>query len=146
MRTSNHVMSAVSYSSSDIRRLLLQLGATSRYVGFDYVVHAIYLSLNNRDYLLSVTKELYPEVAKHFGATICSVERNIRTVISSIWQRNPQLLNEITGYPLQKRPSVGEFISIIREYLFYQEEHRSHRSLSFSDFPGHTDARLSAHA
>lgn len=110
------------YSSAAIRRLLLKLGATPRYIGFDYVIHAIILSLENSQYLLSVTKELYPDVARKYHTTIYSVERDIRTVITIIWKRNPHLLSQIAGYPLTKKPAVGEFIAIMREYLLYHRE------------------------
>ena len=112
----------IPYSPAAIRRLLLKLGATPRYIGFEYVLHAIVLSLETSQYLLSVTKELYPDVAKKYHTTIYSVERDIRTVITIIWKRNPVLLNQIAGYPLDKKPAVGEFIAIMREYLLYHME------------------------
>ena len=108
-------------STVTLRRVLLKLGATPRYVGFDYLIYAVTLSLNNSQYLLSVTKELYPAVAKRYHTTIYSVERDIRTVISAIWKRNPDYLNVIAGYPLEKKPSVGEFIAILREYLLFDQ-------------------------
>lgn len=110
------------YSSTAIRRLLLRLGATPRYIGFDYVIHAIILSLENSQYLLSVTKELYPDVARKYHTTIYSVERDIRTVITIIWKRNPHLLSRIAGYPLTKKPTAGEFIAIMREHFLYHTE------------------------
>lgn len=112
----------IPYSPAAVRRLLLRLGATPRYIGFDYVIHAIILSLEDSQYLLSVTKELYPDVARKYHTTICSVERDIRTVITTIWKRNPHLLNQIAGYPLTKKPAVGEFIAIMREYFLYYKE------------------------
>ena len=112
----------IPYSPAAVRRLLLRLGATPRYIGFDYVIHAIILSLEDSQYLLSVTKELYPDVARKYHTTIYSVERDIRTVITIIWKRNPHLLNQIAGYPLTKKPAVGEFIAIMREYFLYHKE------------------------
>ena len=112
----------IPYSPAAVRRLLLRLGATPRYIGFDYVIHAIILSLEDSQYLLSVTKELYPDVSRKYHTTICSVERDIRTVITTIWKRNPHLLNQIAGYPLTKKPAVGEFIAIMREYFLYHKE------------------------
>lgn len=109
-------------SVAAIRRLLLRLGATPRYIGFDYVVHAVSLSLGNSQYLLSVTKELYPDVARKYHTTLYSVERDIRTIINIIWKRNPALLGQIAGYPLNKRPSVSEFIAILREYFLYEPD------------------------
>ena len=85
--------SDIPYSPAAVRRLLLKLGATPRYIGFDYVIYAITLSLENSQYLLSVTKELYPDVARKYHTTIYSVERDIRTVITIIWKRNPHLLS-----------------------------------------------------
>lgn len=114
--------SDILYSPAAVRRLLLKLGATPRYIGFDYVIYAITLSLENSQYLLSVTKELYPDVARKYHTTIYSVERDIRTVITIIWKRNPHLLSQISGYPLTKKPAVGEFIAIMREYLSYHLE------------------------
>ena len=112
----------INYSPAAVRRLLLNLGATPRYIGFDYVIHAINLSMENSQYLLSVTKELYPDVAKKYHTTIYSVERDIRTVITAIWKRNPRLLNQNAGYPMEKKPTVGEFIAIVREYLLYHQQ------------------------
>ena len=114
--------SDIPYSPAAVRRLLLKLGATPRYIGFDYEIYAITLSLENSQYLLSVTKELYPDVARKYHTTIYSVERDIRTVITIIWKRNPHLLSQIAGYPLTKKPAVGEFIAIMREYLSYHLE------------------------
>ena len=37
----------IPYSPAAVRRLLLRLGATPRYIGFDYVIHAIILSLED---------------------------------------------------------------------------------------------------
>ena len=116
MNSTNTVCTTVT-----LRRMLLKLGATPRYIGFDYLIYAVTLSLNNRQYLLSVTKELYPTVAKHYHTTIYSVERDIRTVITAIWKRNPNYLQTIAGYPLEKKPSVGEFIAILREYLMLNQ-------------------------
>ena len=65
--------SDIPYSPAAVRRLLLKLGATPRYIGFDYVIYAITLSLENSQYLLSVTKELYPDVARKYHTTIYSV-------------------------------------------------------------------------
>ncbi|MCD8020531.1 MAG: sporulation initiation factor Spo0A C-terminal domain-containing protein [Clostridiales bacterium] len=103
--------------SENIRKTLLRLGVTPRYVGFDYVIYAIRLSTENSQYLISVTKELYPEIAKCYRTSACSVERNIRTIITNIWKKNPELLSKIAGYPLEKQPTASEFIAIMREYF-----------------------------
>ena len=132
----------INYSPAAVRRLLLNLGATPRYIGFDYVIHAINLSMENSQYLLSVTKELYPDVAKKYHTTIYSVERDIRTVITAIWKRNPGLLSQIAGYPLEKKPTVGEFIASMREYLLYNQETEHLQCPKESSFCSRNTARL----
>ena len=69
----------------------------------------------------SITKEVYPYVAKVQGSTSPSnVERAIRHALHSTWERcDPQKwadLLEKTEY-VKKRPSNGEFISISAEKI-----------------------------
>lgn len=108
-----------SVSLVTIRHLLVRLGATSKYVGFNYIAYAIYLAIMNEDYLFSVTTRLYPEVAKQYGSNAKAVERAIRTLISVIWEKNPPLLNKIAGYTLPMKPSSGEFIALMTEHLLF---------------------------
>ena len=113
----------IPYSPAAVRRLLLRLGATPRYIGFDYVIHAIILFSGGQP--VSAVRDqrtLSGRGQEISHTTICSVERDIRTVITTIWKRIPHLLNQIAGYPLTKKPAVGEFIAIMREYFLYHKE------------------------
>ena len=63
----------------------------------------------------SVTKLLYPEVAKKFKVTDQKVERGIRNAIEVSWERgNTELFDEIFGYSAEKgkiRPTNSEYIA-----------------------------------
>ena len=107
---------------TQVKELLLKLGATPNYTGFHYLVKAILMCVEEEFLLLSVTKTLYPEAAKLFSVTPSAYERNIRTVIQVIWHRNNALLNEISGYRLLKQPTVSQFLSIIVEHLIVSAE------------------------
>lgn len=64
-------------------KTLYDLGFPSHSMGYDCLKEAILYVLNKKE-VISVTKELYPEVAKKMKTTPQSVERFIRTFIQSI--------------------------------------------------------------
>lgn len=100
------------------RALLLDLGIRSTIRGFHFLLYALKLCLQNEDYLLSVYKDLYVDVAIRFGTTRDNVEHCVRTAVSSCWYKgNRNLLNRITGYELKHKPANGEFIDILYNYL-----------------------------
>ena len=69
---------------SDIMR---QIGVPAHIKGYQYLRTAIKLSVEDSDMLGSVTKLLYPTVAKIFNTTSSRVERAIRHAIEVAWDR-----------------------------------------------------------
>ena len=69
----------------------------------------------------SVTKVLYPSVAKKFGTTTSRVERAIRHAIEVAWDRGDvDTLNSYFGYTIQNsrgKPTNSEFIAMIADNL-----------------------------
>lgn len=98
--------------------ILKRMGITPNYIGFHQTLSAVSLVQSQPDYLFSVTKNLYPAVAKEYGTSWKAVERNIRFVISISWTRNPSLLQELAGYPLTEKPKAAQFISILADTHF----------------------------
>ncbi|KMZ52753.1 sporulation initiation factor Spo0A C-terminal domain-containing protein [Dorea sp. D27] len=106
---------------NNVRTLLLKLGVRSTLRGFHFILYALQLCLDREDYLLSIYKTLYMEVALHFGTSRDNVDHCMRTAISYCWCRgNRKLLDSIVGYELKQKPANGEFIDILYNYL-YQE-------------------------
>ncbi|MDO4313813.1 MAG: sporulation initiation factor Spo0A C-terminal domain-containing protein [Eubacteriales bacterium] len=102
----------------EIQYLVRSLGIGGNYQGYRYLIYAISLCLEDEDYLLGVSKLLYPEIAQTFHTTASSVERNLRTVVSVCWERgNRKLLERISLYPLSGKPTTGEFLDIVTSYL-----------------------------
>lgn len=97
----------------EINKLLLRLGASKNYTGFNHTAYALYLCVRKPDYLLATTKQLFPCVAKHYGTTWSAVERNIRTIISVVWKNNRPLLDELALFPLAEKPSSTHFLAIL---------------------------------
>ena len=102
----------------EIERLIRSLGIGATYRGYHYLCHAVWLCLQDENYLLSVSKLLYPQIAHNYDTTSCNVERNIRTVISVCWDRGGKIhLQSIAMHKLTTKPSTGEFIDILVGYL-----------------------------
>lgn len=93
--------------------LLNQLGLTANYTGFFHTAYAVYLSVENPEWLLSVTKWLYPEVAKQYNTSWRAVERNIRTAGNIIWQENGPLLEYLARRPLVQKPKSAQLLAIL---------------------------------
>ena len=71
--------------------------------------------------MTSVTKVLYPTVAKHFDTTSSRVERAIRHAIEVAWDRGDiDVLSSYFGYTIQNtrgKPTNSEFIAMIADKL-----------------------------
>lgn len=101
-----------------VQLLVRSLGISATYRGYRYLIYAVILCLEDEDYLLGISKLLYPMVAKKYQASTCSVERDLRTVINVCWERgNKGLLKEISLYPLLTKPTAGEFLDILTHHL-----------------------------
>lgn len=100
-----------------IKDLLGSLTVTAKYRGYPITVAACELLLEDEMLLYSVNKELYPKIAERCNCRKETVERNIRTVILHIWDRNREHLFEIAGYEMEVPPTVTEFLGILICYL-----------------------------
>ena len=112
--------------------LLYQLGLTANYTGFFYTAYAVYLSIENPERLLSVTKWLYPEVAKQYNTSWQAVERNIRTAGNVIWQEIRPLLKHLARRPLTQKPKNAQLLAILASsvdmssFMKYRQSRNSH--------------------
>ncbi len=79
------------------------------------------LSINDSQMLESVTKILYPAVAKKFNTTSSRVERAIRHTIEIAWDRGDiDTLNSFFGYTVdvaKGKPTNSEFIALIADRI-----------------------------
>ena len=101
-----------------ISLLLKQLGIGQQYRGYQVMVKAVLLAMEDPDRLLRITKTIYPMVAQEIGTSHFCVERNMRTAINHCWlYGNRTFLQKIAGYPLTERPSNGEFLDLLVAHL-----------------------------
>lgn len=106
----------------EVVQVVRKLGFIFSYQGTNCLVEAVMLCVHEPDALTAVTKRVYPAVAKLTGTKWRTVERNLRTAVIAFWERgNREYLNELVGYDLRLRPSVGELINYIAGYIWEQE-------------------------
>ena len=79
------------------------------------------MTVTDNEIINSVTKILYPSVAKQYSTTSSRVERAIRHAIEVAWDRGDlDVLNSIFGYTVQNsrgKPTNSEFIALIADNL-----------------------------
>lgn len=103
--------------SENIYDLLYRLGVTSNYIGFAHTAYALQLCMGHPERLRTVTKFVYPEVARYFNTNWKAVERNIRTVGKVIWRENVALLEQLARRPLSKKPNSSQLLAILASSL-----------------------------
>ena len=91
-------LSGSDVSAQDIEQLLRTLGASPVYAGFTPAVTALQYVLADQQLLTSLTTRLYPKVAESCEIALPCVERNIRTMIAVIWEKNQFLFQIVVGY------------------------------------------------
>lgn len=120
------MMSAVEENSSNdlesqVTKIIHQIGVPAHIKGYQYLRTAIILTVNDSDIINSVTKILYPTVAKKYQTTTSRVERAIRHAIEVAWDRGDvEVLNSYFGYTIQGnrgKPTNSEFIAMIADNL-----------------------------
>ena len=89
--------------------------------GYHYLRDVIILSGKDMEVVSSVTKLLYPTIAKHFKTTDQKVERAIRNAIEVSWSRgNVETFEKIFGYSVasgRTRPTNSEYIARIADNI-----------------------------
>ena len=96
-------------------QLLLSLGFSPNHNGYQYILDCIQLLHQNP--ALSVTKELYPTVAKKYGQKWRRIERSIRSAAEAAWDRGDRQ-RWLTCFPnCSKRPSNSVFLFQILQLL-----------------------------
>lgn len=100
---------------------MLDLGVPAHLKGYHYIREAIILSEQDMEVVSSVTKLLYPEIAKTYKTTSQKVERAIRNAIEVSWTRgNTDTMEELFGYSSadgKTRPTNSEYIARIADKI-----------------------------
>ncbi len=109
---------------TQVTKIIHEIGVPAHIKGYQYLRFAIIMAVNDGDVINSVTKVLYPTVAKKYQTTTSRVERAIRHAIEVAWDRGDvDTLNSYFGYTIQNnrgKPTNSEFIAMIADNLRLQ--------------------------
>lgn len=104
--------------------IIHEIGVPAHIKGYQYLREAILLAVEDMDVINSITKVLYPRVAKTFDTTPSRVERAIRHAIEVAWDRGDlDTLQRFFGYTVSNtkgKPTNSEFIALIADKLQLQ--------------------------
>ena len=106
---------------AQVTKIIHQIGVPAHIKGYQYLRSAILMTIEDSDIINSVTKVLYPTIAKKYQTTTSRVERAIRHAIEVAWDRGDiDTLNSYFGYTIQNsrgKPTNSEFIAMIADNL-----------------------------
>lgn len=107
-----------------ISEIFISIGIPPHIKGYGYLREGIKMTIERPYIINSVTKELYPSIAKKFSTTPSKVERAIRHAIEVAWNRGRiDAINAIFGariYLGNEKPTNSEFIALVADKLILE--------------------------
>ena len=108
----------------DVTDMIHEIGVPAHIKGYQYLREAIMMSVEDNEMLSSITKVLYPSIAKKYQTTPSRVERAIRHAIEVAWSRGRmETLDALFGYTINTgkgKPTNSEFIALIADKIRLQ--------------------------
>lgn len=115
-----YALSALSLEK-EVTNVIHEIGIPAHIKGYQYLRDAIIMAINDMDILNSITKQLYPNIAKKYNTTPSRVERAIRHAIEVAWSRGKMdTIDELFGYTVNNgkgKPTNSEFVALIADRL-----------------------------
>lgn len=110
----------------EVTDIIHEIGVPAHIKGYQYLRDAIIMSVNDIEMLGSITKILYPTIAKKYQTTPSRVERAIRHAIEVAWSRGKMdTIDALFGYTIHNgkgKPTNSEFVALIADKI--RLEHR----------------------
>lgn len=104
-----------------VTNIIHEIGVPAHIKGYQYLRDAIILVVKDIDIINSITKQLYPTIAKLYHTTPSRVERAIRHAIEVAWDRGKtDTIEELFGYVItngKAKPTNSEFIALIADKI-----------------------------
>lgn len=106
---------------NDVTNIIHEIGVPAHIKGYHYLRDAIMMSVNDSEMLNSITKLLYPSIAKRHKTTPSRVERAIRHAIEVAWSRGKMdTIDALFGYTVNNgkgKPTNSEFVALIADKI-----------------------------
>ena len=119
--TKNESQDKANNLDASITSIIHEIGVPAHIKGYLYLREAISMVYNDIELLGSITKVLYPDIAKKYNTTASRVERAIRHAIEVAWSRgNIESISNLFGYTVsmsKAKPTNSEFIAMVADKL-----------------------------
>ena len=106
---------------TDVTDMIHEIGVPAHIKGYQYLRDAIMMAVEDMNMLNSITKILYPTIAKRHQTTPSRVERAIRHAIEVAWSRGKMdTIDRLFGYTVsvgKGKPTISEFIALIADKI-----------------------------
>ena len=113
---------------TDVTNIIHEIGVPAHIKGYQYLRDSIIMSVQDMEMLNSITKILYPTIAKMHQTTPSRVERAIRHAIEVAWSRGKMdTIDELFGYTVnggKGKPTNSEFIALIADRIRLEYKNR----------------------
>ena len=110
---------------SKIANIFMTIGIPAHIKGYRFLRDAIKLAVDKPNIMNSITKELYPSVAKIHSTTPSKVERAMRHAIEVGWNKGKlENINNLFGikvYSSMDKPTNGEFVALIADKILIDD-------------------------
>ncbi len=107
-----------------LANIFISVGIPAHIKGYQFLREGIKLAVENPSIINSITKGLYPGIARRFDTTSSKVERAIRHAIEVAWNRGKiENLNSLFGvkvYNNNEKPTNGEFIALLADKMLLE--------------------------
>ncbi|GHU43733.1 stage 0 sporulation protein A [Clostridia bacterium] len=111
---------------TEVTAVIHEIGVPAHIKGYQYLREAILMSVSDMEMLSSITKILYPTIAKKFRTTPSRVERAIRHAIEVAWSRGKMdTIDDLFGYTIHNgkgKPTNSEFIALIADKIRLEQK------------------------
>lgn len=106
----------------EIVELLRRVSVPAHVKGYTYLKDALGMCYSDPNYIQSITKRLYPDIARREETTTSRVERAIRHAIKISWDSSdPEVYKSLFG-PVLHQSTNSEFIAALTEQLRMERE------------------------
>ena len=117
---------------TDVTEIIHEIGVPAHIKGYQYLRDAIMMSVDDTEMLNSITKQLYPSIAKRHKTTPSRVERAIRHAIEVAWSRGKMdTIDSLFGYTVSNgkgKPTNSEFVALIADKIRLEYKFRTQES------------------
>ncbi|MCX7923248.1 MAG: sporulation transcription factor Spo0A [Clostridia bacterium] len=121
IRHTHHAPSSPRNLEAEVTNIMHEIGVPAHIKGYQYLRDAIMMVVKDLDIINSITKQLYPNIAREYNTTPSRVERAIRHAIEVAWSRGQvDTIDSLFGYTVnigKGKPTNSEFIAMVADKL-----------------------------